>query len=61
MIRQMIPQYNHPAEIQAALQRKQYMRELPDADIPVFEAMGRRITEESAEQASSIYDAPSAG
>ena len=47
--------------IEAAMQRKQYMRPLADADIPVFEALGRRITEESANQQSSIYEEPSAG
>lgn len=47
--------------IEAAMQRKQRMRPLADADIPVFPALGRRITEESANQDSSIYEEPSAG
>jgi hypothetical protein len=36
------------------------MRELRDEDIPVFPALGRRITEESAEE-PSIYEKPAAG
>ncbi len=46
--------------IEAALARKERMRPLPDADIPVFPALGRKITEESAAE-PSIYDEPSAG
>jgi alkanesulfonate monooxygenase SsuD/methylene tetrahydromethanopterin reductase-like flavin-dependent oxidoreductase (luciferase family) len=47
--------------IAAAMARKQHMQPLADADIPVLPALGRRITEESADQATSIYDEPSAG
>ncbi len=46
--------------IEAALKRKVRMRELTDAEIPVFPALGRRITEESKGQAS-IYEKPAAG
>ncbi|MEM9623873.1 MAG: LLM class flavin-dependent oxidoreductase, partial [Pseudomonadota bacterium] len=46
--------------IEAALARKEYMRPLADADIPEFEALGRKITEESAAE-PSIYEEPSAG
>ncbi len=44
--------------IEAAMQRKQFMQAPSDDDIPVFPALGRRITEESAEQ-PSIYEKPS--
>ena len=37
------------------LNRKQFMAPLADADIPVFPALGRRISEE-AEGEDSIYD-----
>jgi alkanesulfonate monooxygenase SsuD/methylene tetrahydromethanopterin reductase-like flavin-dependent oxidoreductase (luciferase family) len=43
--------------IDAALKRKQYMKPLPDAEIPMFAALGRRITEES-KAAPSIYEKP---
>jgi alkanesulfonate monooxygenase SsuD/methylene tetrahydromethanopterin reductase-like flavin-dependent oxidoreductase (luciferase family) len=46
--------------IEAALARKVRMRELPDDEIPVFPALGRRITEESKAE-PSIYERPAAG
>ncbi len=46
--------------IEAALARKTYMPSLADSDIPVFAALGRKITEESAGE-PSIYEEPSAG
>jgi alkanesulfonate monooxygenase SsuD/methylene tetrahydromethanopterin reductase-like flavin-dependent oxidoreductase (luciferase family) len=46
--------------IEAAMQRKHFMRTPADADIPVFPALGRKITEESAAE-PSIYEEPSAG
>ncbi len=46
--------------IAAALERKQRMPALADRDIPIFPALGRKITEESATEAS-IYSEPSAG
>jgi alkanesulfonate monooxygenase SsuD/methylene tetrahydromethanopterin reductase-like flavin-dependent oxidoreductase (luciferase family) len=46
--------------IDAAMARKIKMKPLKDADIPVFPALGRRITEESKGQAS-IYERPAAG
>jgi alkanesulfonate monooxygenase SsuD/methylene tetrahydromethanopterin reductase-like flavin-dependent oxidoreductase (luciferase family) len=46
--------------VAAALARKVRMRELSDAEIPVFPALGRRITEESKGQ-PSIYEKPAAG
>jgi len=46
--------------IEAALARKQRMPALQDADIPVFEALGRKISEESSSN-ESIYEEPSAG
>jgi alkanesulfonate monooxygenase SsuD/methylene tetrahydromethanopterin reductase-like flavin-dependent oxidoreductase (luciferase family) len=46
--------------IEAALKRRVGMPPLADARIPVFPALGRRITEESAEQ-PSIYEKPAAG
>jgi alkanesulfonate monooxygenase SsuD/methylene tetrahydromethanopterin reductase-like flavin-dependent oxidoreductase (luciferase family) len=46
--------------IEAALARKVAMKPLQDVDIPVFPALGRRITEESKDQAS-IYERPAAG
>ncbi len=45
--------------IEAALARKEKMRELRDEEIPVFPALGRRITEERAKE-SSIYEKPEA-
>ena len=47
--------------IEAALARKQRMATLADNDIPTFEALGRKITEESAATEESIYEEPSAG
>jgi alkanesulfonate monooxygenase SsuD/methylene tetrahydromethanopterin reductase-like flavin-dependent oxidoreductase (luciferase family) len=46
--------------IEAALARRVGMAPLADADIPVFPALGRRITEESRDQ-PSIYEKPAAG
>jgi alkanesulfonate monooxygenase SsuD/methylene tetrahydromethanopterin reductase-like flavin-dependent oxidoreductase (luciferase family) len=46
--------------IEAALARKVRMRELADDEIPVFPALGRRITEESRTE-PSIYEKPAAG
>ncbi|MEJ2131236.1 MAG: hypothetical protein P8Y95_06350, partial [Gammaproteobacteria bacterium] len=45
--------------IEAALARKEKMCELADEEIPVFPALGRRITEESANE-PSIYERPTA-
>ncbi|MCP5180570.1 MAG: LLM class flavin-dependent oxidoreductase [Pseudomonadales bacterium] len=47
--------------IAAAMARKQFMKPLADSEIPTFEALGRRITEESRNQKASIYEKPSAG
>jgi len=47
--------------IEAALARKVKMKPLSDAEIPVFPALGRRITEESQNQQASIYEKPAAG
>ena len=47
--------------IEAALARKQSMAPLADADIPTFEALGRRISEESRDSKESIYVRPAAG
>jgi alkanesulfonate monooxygenase SsuD/methylene tetrahydromethanopterin reductase-like flavin-dependent oxidoreductase (luciferase family) len=46
--------------VEAAMARKIKMPAPPDADIPVFPALGRRITEES-QDAPSIYERPAAG
>ncbi len=46
--------------IEAALERKVKMPALRDSEIPVFPALGRRITEESKEE-PSIYEKPAAG
>jgi alkanesulfonate monooxygenase SsuD/methylene tetrahydromethanopterin reductase-like flavin-dependent oxidoreductase (luciferase family) len=46
--------------VDAAMARKISMKSLKDADIPVFPALGRRITEETQGQAS-IYERPAAG
>jgi hypothetical protein len=46
--------------VEAALERKVKMPALRDADIPVFPALGRRITEESQGR-PSIYERPAAG
>ena len=46
--------------IEAALARKQYMPMPPDDELPVFEALGRRITEESRKE-PSLYTKPEAG
>jgi hypothetical protein len=46
--------------IEAAMARKVGMRELADDEIPVFPALGRRITEEAKNQ-PSIYEKPAAG
>ena len=43
--------------LEAAMARKIKMPELDDADIPVYPALGRRITEE-AKEAPSIYASP---
>ena len=43
--------------LEAAMARKIKMPELDDADIPVYPALGRRITEE-AKEAPSIYSSP---
>jgi alkanesulfonate monooxygenase SsuD/methylene tetrahydromethanopterin reductase-like flavin-dependent oxidoreductase (luciferase family) len=45
--------------IEAALARKQYLRQPADDEIPTFAALGRRITEESKSQ-PSIYEKPRA-
>lgn len=47
--------------IEAALARKPFMKPLADDEIPTFEALGRRISQESANSDSSIYEEPSAG
>lgn len=47
--------------VAAAMARKQKMPPLAEADIPVFAALGRKITEESIAAEASIYDEPSAG
>ena len=39
--------------IEAALARKQYMKPIPDDEIPVFPALGRAIAEEAKKKASS--------
>jgi alkanesulfonate monooxygenase SsuD/methylene tetrahydromethanopterin reductase-like flavin-dependent oxidoreductase (luciferase family) len=46
--------------IEAAMARKQFMAPLADADIPEYEALGRKVTEES-KQEKSIYEDRSAG
>ncbi len=46
--------------VEAAMARKIAMQPLKDADIPVFPALGRRITEEAANE-PSIYVKPAAG
>ena len=46
--------------IAAALARKVRLQEIADEDIPVLPALGRRISEESADE-PSIYRRPSAG
>jgi alkanesulfonate monooxygenase SsuD/methylene tetrahydromethanopterin reductase-like flavin-dependent oxidoreductase (luciferase family) len=46
--------------IEAALKRRVGMAPLADAQIPVLPALGRRITEEAANQ-PSIYEKPAAG
>ena len=48
--------------IAAALARKERMPALADADIPIFEALGRRDhRRKRVGQDESIYDEPSAG
>ena len=42
--------------IAAALARKQFMKAPVDADIPIFPALGRKITEESKNEKTSIYE-----
>ena len=42
--------------IAAALARKQFMKPPADADIPIFPALGRKITEESKNATTSIYE-----
>jgi alkanesulfonate monooxygenase SsuD/methylene tetrahydromethanopterin reductase-like flavin-dependent oxidoreductase (luciferase family) len=46
--------------LDAAIARKIKMKPLSDADIPMFPALGRRITQETQGQ-PSIYDRPAAG
>jgi alkanesulfonate monooxygenase SsuD/methylene tetrahydromethanopterin reductase-like flavin-dependent oxidoreductase (luciferase family) len=46
--------------IAAAMARKIKMKALPDADIPIFPALGRRIVEEAQSQ-QSIFEKPAAG
>jgi len=46
--------------IEAAMARKVRLRPLADDEIPVFPALGRRITEEAKDQ-PSIYEKPAAG
>ncbi len=46
--------------IEAALARKQYLPMPSDEQLPSFEALGRRISEESR-QAPSIYEKPASG
>ena len=46
--------------LEAAMARKRGMAPLADADIPTFPALGRKITEESADE-PSLYDRPAAG
>jgi alkanesulfonate monooxygenase SsuD/methylene tetrahydromethanopterin reductase-like flavin-dependent oxidoreductase (luciferase family) len=43
--------------IEAALARKVVMADLPDSDIPVFEALGRKVMQEAKDEAS-IYEWP---
>ncbi len=47
--------------IDAAMARKKFMPAPADEDIPVFPALGRKISEESSNEARSIYSEPSAG
>ena len=47
--------------IEAAMARKPFMHAPVDDDIPVFPALGRRITEESAEEPSIYEESSSAG
>ena len=46
--------------VAAAMARKIKMKALPDADIPIFPALGRRIVEEAQNQ-QSIFEKPAAG
>ena len=46
--------------LEAAMERKVKMAMPADEDLPTFEALGRRITEEDA-QRPSIYERPAAG
>ncbi|HSG89667.1 MAG TPA: LLM class flavin-dependent oxidoreductase [Pseudomonadales bacterium] len=46
--------------IDAALARKQYMAMPADAELPVFPALGRKISEESKKSGESIYEKPGA-
>lgn len=47
--------------IEAALARKEHMRPLADEEIPVFMALGRKISEEAKDAEATIYEEPSAG
>ena len=47
--------------IDAAMARKKFMPAPADEDIPVFPALGRKISEESSNETRSIYSEPSAG
>ncbi len=58
--RERVKQRELAPYIEAALARKVKMPALRDAEIPVFPALGRRITEEAKEQ-PSIYEKPAAG
>ena len=46
--------------IEAAMARKVPMAELADSDIPVFEALGRKISQQAKDE-PSIYEKPAAG
>ena len=45
--------------LEAAMARKVRMKELADDDIPVFQSLGRKVSEES-KQEESIYERPKA-
>ena len=45
--------------LEAAMARKVPMAELPDDDIPIFQSLGRKVSEES-KQERSIYEQPQA-
>ncbi|MCZ6889041.1 MAG: LLM class flavin-dependent oxidoreductase [Gammaproteobacteria bacterium] len=46
--------------LEAAMRRKVEMKALSDEQVPTFAALGRKITEESADE-TSIYEKPAAG